>query len=84
MNIIPIIVIFIYLTFCRNLYNYLSPNENAFGLIKNLSIYLKWINFRVDFFSRIEILEFSRGQNFANRGVLKVSRGQNFAKRVFI
>ena len=44
-------------------------------------IYLKWINFRVDKISRIEILDFSRGQNFANRGVPKISRGQNFAKR---
>ena len=47
-------------------------------------LYLKWINFCVDFFSRIEILEFSRGQNFVNRGVLKILRGQNFAKRVFL
>ena len=43
--------------------------------------YLKWINFRVDKISRIDILDFSRGQNFANRGVPKISRGQNFAKR---
>jgi len=35
----------------------------------------------VDLISRIEILKFSRGQNFANRGVLKILRGQNFAKR---
>ena len=35
----------------------------------------------MDQFSRIKILEFSRGQNFANRGVLKISRGQSFVNK---
>ena len=59
-----------------------------------VTVYLKWINFRVDKISRIEDLKFSRGQNFANQPVfhlisfiflslwqnLQFSRGQNFAK----
>ena len=63
-----------------------SPFKNTGNMYPELSEvdfskYLKWINFRVNLISRIEILKFSRGQNFANRRVLKISRGQNFAKR---
>ena len=61
----------------------LSSLRKTLDFLQLNSKVTKWINFCVDKISRIEILEFSCVQNFANRGVSNISCGQNFTKRGF-